>query len=237
MAAVAPVVTISYQDLVDFDTNKPNDALVEAVGEAFDANGLGIVAVVDLPESVADQRRRLLELAAKLPFLPDLNDCVKPSTLYSVGWSHGKEQLAPGKPDFGKGSYYANPLRESLVEALTDRDGRRDHWQEQADKHPSFYADNVWPKSLPDLQPAFLELGQTVAAIGRLLARVCDVYCRKQGVATQLESILTRSLNAKGRLLHYFDASTLPSDDKMWCGWHNDHGAYGTRGSLHTLSP
>ena len=28
---------------------------------------------------------------------------------YNVGWSYGKEKLGD-KPDFGKGSYYGNPL-------------------------------------------------------------------------------------------------------------------------------
>lgn len=37
------------------------------------------------------------------------------SSYYSIGWSHGKEKLE-GKPDFSKGSYYANPLANRPVE-------------------------------------------------------------------------------------------------------------------------
>jgi len=34
---------------------------------------------------------------------------------YSVGWSCGKEKFL-GKPDFSKGSFYANPLMDSVTD-------------------------------------------------------------------------------------------------------------------------
>ena len=35
--------------------------------------------------------------------------------LASVGWSRGVEALEDGRPDVNKGSYYANPLRDSVT--------------------------------------------------------------------------------------------------------------------------
>lgn len=33
-----------------------------------------------------------------------------------VGWSRGIETLEDGKPDFNKGSYYANPLHDNVTD-------------------------------------------------------------------------------------------------------------------------
>jgi hypothetical protein len=73
-------------------------------------DGLGIVAVTNVPK-VSEMRDRLLPLGRKFALLPD---SVKAKyehadSLWSFGWSHGKERLQ-GRPDFAKGSYYANPL-------------------------------------------------------------------------------------------------------------------------------
>ena len=35
--------------------------------------------------------------------------------LAGVGWSRGIEALEDGKPDLNKGSYYANPLHDSVT--------------------------------------------------------------------------------------------------------------------------
>ena len=38
-----------------------------------------------------------------------------------MGWSHGREKLEGDKLDFSKGSYYANPLTDDLVESMLER--------------------------------------------------------------------------------------------------------------------
>lgn len=35
---------------------------------------------------------------------------------YNIGWSHGREALRDGKPDTHKGSFYANPMLDSVTE-------------------------------------------------------------------------------------------------------------------------
>jgi hypothetical protein len=219
------VVTIAYIDLVEFEASPNNARLVEDVGKAFGKDGLGILAVTGIP-NWQEKREKLLPLAAALPSLVDLEQCVSPESLYYAGWSHGKEELMPGKPDMAKGSYYNNCLTDDLVASLAYQDGRQSHWEAQAVIHPSFYPKNIWPASLPALSVAFKDVGETIAVVGRLLAGVCDAYCQQQGVSTNLKQILTKSLHATGRLLHYFSVSDQKSsndEEQMWCGWHNDH--------------
>ena len=60
---------------------------------------------------LAEARSELLPLASAFAALPD-SAKVKyevPSAYYAVGWSHGREKLQ-GRPDYAKGSFYANPL-------------------------------------------------------------------------------------------------------------------------------
>lgn len=250
MATAHAIVTLSYEDLVSFDAKSAKGvSLTDQIGQAFGRSGLGILQVSGVPDFSA-KRLALLPLAARLPHLPDLAACVDAASLYSVGWSHGREELAPGRPDLAKGSYYANPLTPDLAAALAERDGAggaRD--ASAAAHHPEFFAPNVWPTaSLPELQAAFTDMGLLLHRVGCLVAKVADAYCHEQqqqhqhhsqrgGVSAQLCSTLQRSLNAKGRLLHYFAAAAAPADthtatfdalgveyqQQPWCGWHNDH--------------
>ena len=227
MPAPASVVTIAYEDLISFDpssTTNPTggERLVEQIGAAFGPHGLGLLAVSGVPDFSA-KRQALLPLAAQLPTLPDLP--VDPASLYSVGWSHGKEELTPGQPDMAKGSFYANPLTEDLAQALEQRDGSLFPSRQQAAQHPEFYAPNVWPtSSLPALRTAFCDMGRLLQQVGIRVAAVCDEYCRRNGVpTTNLQRTIEHSLNSKGRLLHYFSSSEGNSSSSQWCAWHNDH--------------
>jgi hypothetical protein len=223
----AQIVEISYTDLARFDESNPNPLLVESVARAFGSDCLGIVAVTEIP-SFGEKRSRLLPLASRLPALPDLAECERPDLHYSVGWSHGKEQLRPGVPDLAKGSYYADPFREGNDSSTTNEGAAGSNNDPSENNAPS----NVWPRSL-NLREPFLEMSGVVAETGRLLAKVCDCYCRQHGVDLALHETLTRSSNAKGRLLHYFDtrsdestAVDAPTEERLWCGWHSDHGKF-----------
>jgi len=90
---------------------------------------------------------------------------------------------------------------------------------------------------MPELEPAFLNMGRLVVDVGTLLARHVDKYVKSQ-LATyeegKLETIIKTSKTAKGRLLHYFplkdsDLINYKESDNVdfssWCGWHNDHGS------------
>ncbi len=57
-----------------------------------------------------------------------------PESLYSFGWSHGKEKMKEGKPDIAKGSYYANPQYNVPFED-----------KEIVEKYPAFAHPNIWP--------------------------------------------------------------------------------------------
>ena len=234
------LVIISYHDLVAFSstpTTTEHDAknnLVKKVGQAFGPDCLGILAVTDVPGFV-EKRQRLLPLARRLALLPDKTEIESPESLYQVGWSHGKEQLSDGKPDFAKGSFYANPCHDTSDNNTTT--AHNSVSPEVAANNPGFFAPNVWPdRSLPELRDAFCDLGQLVVRVGILLARVCDVYAAQQCPSFPPHK-LERSVSqfAKARLLHYFPISSDQqqqqqeeeekggADSSDWCGWHNDH--------------
>mmetsp|Transcript_27183 Transcript_27183/g.62717 ORF Transcript_27183/g.62717 Transcript_27183/m.62717 type:complete len:411 (+) Transcript_27183:299-1531(+) len=235
----AQAITIQYDHLKAFDASAQtpqNQALIDCVGRAFGSSPdcLGLIAVQGVPNFV-NQRQRLLRLAHALANLPksELETCERADTLYSVGWSHGREQMAEGRPDTSKGSYYANPWTDSLVDVLCQREPEKaTYWKEQEKLHPECYADNIWPSevALPMFRQAFMELGQLMGETGQLLTAVCDAYCKQEkGIDLGLQKTLTQSMNAKGRLLHYFspvpeDSGEEKKDDTAgWCGWHNDH--------------
>ena len=255
------IVTVSYHDLIAFDPNYkasssvhspdddttswPQQGLPQRIGhDAFGPHGLGIVLVSNVPH-FNTVRTALLPLAAQIPHLPPhvLDMCTDPESYYQVGWSHGKEILSSTtrQPDTHKGSYYANPL---LTTTTTTNDDwlRTDVVKDQHNDDPTRplppprpYPTNKWPPAphLPQLEPAFCQMGQLLHAVGCLIAQVCDVYCCSHSDArmttTRLAPTLIQSQNANGRLLHYFPlvvpttTTTNTSTTPTWCSWHNDH--------------
>ena len=248
------------------------DRLLQQIEHAYGPNGWGILGVTNIPQ-FEQQRESLLRLSTRIPLLSDLDTFIDPTSFYSVGWSHGKESLRIGQPDYAKGSYYANPLCDNLKDALIERYRQQQQDEEGTDNdrietkhqsvidieeyytrmecdHPEFYAPNLWPsESLPELRECFCTMGQTLVQVGQYVAYVCDVYCyTKFHIALQLHNTIQKSLNCKGRLLHYFPSSTYNTAattnnnninnnkeevgtsndvdttiDNLWCAWHNDH--------------
>lgn len=207
------VVLIEYQDLLD-----PNKDLTAIIAAAYGEHALGILLVRGVP-GYAEKRARLLPLARQFAHLPEeqKQQCVCEEAEYQLGWSHGAESLDGGKTkDWAKGSYYANPQYDAPTD---DQDLMR--------KYPDVAMPNVWPKaSLPDLEPAFKDLGQLVIDTGILVARQCDKYTASvhQSFAP-LEDVIRRSRSCKARLLHYFPASATQKVGDLWCGEHTDHGS------------
>ncbi|KAH7447349.1 hypothetical protein KP509_01G102600 [Ceratopteris richardii] len=76
-----------------------NSDLSKELEAGFGPSGLGIIAVSEVP-GYASLRRGLLY----------------PTSRYSFGWSHGKEKLESGSPDFFKGSFYAHPLMDIPIQ-------------------------------------------------------------------------------------------------------------------------
>lgn len=102
--------------------------------------------------------------------------------------------------DYGKGSFYANPLTEDLVETMLGRRRRRscegsdvlseweddesigiigtdDELRELASSNPAFFAPNVWPtEHLPEVESTFREVGGLIHEVGIMVAKCCDSY-------------------------------------------------------------
>ena len=209
----AEIVCISYNDLLN-----GNEDLPGAIQAAFGPSGLGILLISNVP-GLAEKRRRLLNQSHELASLPDKSKIEDMESSYSFGWSHGKEKLVDGRPDIYKGSFYANPVHDDPTDGNLDL----------AKEHPAYLRPNLWPSDLPDLEPAFKDLGRLIVKVGEHLLRQCDRYTSGQGLApgTLIKSI-ARSKNHKARLLYYFPTSSSKSEEDetdCWCGWHLDHGS------------
>lgn len=212
---------------IDFNDLKGRDVdLSESIEKAFGFEGIGLVTVKNVP-GVLEAREALLPLSYHLAALPSdvLTKYERPETYYGFGWSHGKEKLQ-GKPDFAKGSFYANPQYD---EPTKDKDLIK--------RFPSYCSPNTWPQEeLPMFKPCFKALGRLIVEVGLHVAKHTDLYVTSKVPDYEfgkLNKIIATSLTAKGRLLHYFPLTSKEAmvdtggddDISSWCGWHNDHGA------------
>ena len=215
-SAAEAVQTIDYDALLNSTDEK---AVETAVARAFGPQGLGVLAVTNVPAALPAKRQRLLRLGQKLGTLPDdiLKQYERPELCYCAGWSRGREKFR-GQLDVAKGSWYANGLHRDA--AAGDASLR--------ERYPESTTEPQWPS--PDLlgdslEDAFRDLSRDLHALSRHVLRRCDVVAARalsqRGVAyeTTLSEVVDRSRLHVGRLLHYFprDASGT------WCGWHNDN--------------
>lgn len=215
----SPVVLFDYEDLLNGSAD-----LSESIKAAYGPDGLGIAVIRGVPKFV-EYRQTLLPLSRKFAILPEetKKKYEHLQSHYNFGWSHGKEFLAGKKPDWAKGSYYANPCYDEPFA----------HDPALVEKFPSFCAPNIWPKEdLPEFEPAFKDLGKLIVSVGELLASHCDKYVHSKNASypsNRLAEIIKKSRTAKARLLHYFPAvaadKSTDDDWGSWCGWHNDHGS------------
>lgn len=209
------IVSVSYSDLLS------DKDLTNTIKQAYGQNGLGIILITDYP-NLGDKKNKLLTLSQIFANLPEKTKekYVHAESNFSFGWSHGKEKMKGGVPDIAKGSYYANPIYDSI----TDDDKLKK-------EYPGTYGNNIWPKDiLPEFEFAFKELGQIQLNIGLSVCNHLDKYLQKISDNIHKENtfynMIKKSKTYKGRLLHYF-----PREKKYncqqdgLCGWHLDHGS------------
>ena len=204
------LVTLKYEDLV------ADKDLSEQLYEAYGPNGLGALTVSGIP-NFSDFRQKLLPLSHKLAHQPDevKSKLEHEPSMWNAGWSHGKEKLGD-KPDFAKGSFYANPLYDLMATP------------EEVKKYPFFYPENIWPKEdMPEVEPAFKALGSVMYDVVLLLCKQVD-RLTKQKLPTYEEGSLYKQISQtkkiKGRLLYYYPLPEEQHTDDGWIGWHNDSG-------------
>lgn len=217
--AVDRVVTLNYEDLQPGASAAAQARVRDGIKDAYGPQGLGLLLVKGVPEFAA-LRSRLLPLGARFASLPEQTRLKyeHKASSYGVGWVHGKEMFK-GVPDLLKGSYKSNPQ----YNAPTDD-------AQLIAKYPQYMQRNIWPtEELPELEEAFMQLGQLMVRVGTSVARGCDSYVASQlppevYKPTTLQDVLTESRTCKARLLNYFP-QTESTMGREWCGWHNDHGA------------
>lgn len=188
--STSKVVTLEYSDLTS-----PKAELHDQIAEAYGPDGYGLLLVKNIP-TYTELRTRLLLLNYDLAHLPEakLKKLVKPEYHYGVGFSRGVEKFK-GKPDFSKGSFYANPQLDETI---------------YNPQNPSevLVPGNVWPKEdLPEYEYAFKDLGRLVVGVGERVAGVVDKYVEKALPGFEkgkIQRIIRESKTCKARGLLYY---------------------------------
>ncbi|KAH8068709.1 hypothetical protein JL721_6571 [Aureococcus anophagefferens] len=183
-----------------FQLKRLAQPMTKKIAFAFGKDGLGVLAVTNVPQELRDQRLRLLGIARRLGTLPEetLAKYENPDLHYCAGWSRRREKFK-GKVDTAKGSWYANGLHEDAANGDADLKAR----------YPESTTEPAWPDAEvgDDMRGAFRSFSRSLYDLSRHVLRHCD--------AARLHV---------GRLLHYYPRDDAPSgDDAAWCGWHNDN--------------
>ncbi|RKP35591.1 hypothetical protein BJ085DRAFT_28259 [Dimargaris cristalligena] len=214
-------VIIDFASLVGDDSTVPD--LTAHIEEAFGEKDhcLGLVLVRNIPNLVA-YRDALLDRTPGLAHLPaaEKDRLTDPGSRFLFGWSHGREMMN-GKPDWRKGSFYANPVLDQPAALLSSSSSSSaaaavvtDH--ALVEGYPEYYSGNSWPQEehLPGFKEAFQELGQLIVQVGSLIAVHCDRYLAQKVPDYNpafLQTLIKNSDTIKARLLHYFPESP-PAD-------------------------
>ena len=207
-ASATSLVIVSLEDLLN-----PSFNIEGALQAAFGPEGLGIIAIRGIPEWES-MVNSALPFAHKVQALPSetLSSLEDPGSLYSAGWSFGKEKFGD-KPDTKKASFYFNPLCD-------------DPNPPTREQYPHFMPANLWPrKELPQVEQHLKRLGSVMNEVTILLAKCIDALKYGVDIAGEMQS----SRMAMARLLYYFPITEAEAVDCAakadgWIGWHNDSG-------------
>lgn len=189
-----------------------SSVLFESIKDAYSTEGLGLLVIEDVPEHFKN-KEKLLNLSYHLTNLPveELRKVERPEINYSKGWAYGKEYFND-QPDLLKASYYASLPPVSNI-------------------NNKYKDDNVWPEKLPELENAFITLGNQMRDVGLILLNVIDQYVKSIYPSYDIDyaKLIKESAQNTGRLLYYFPRNcqekVMHAEDVDWCGWHNDHGS------------
>lgn len=207
--------TLNFSDIDNLDT----DTILQIINDAYgDENSLGVLLITNIPNFDND-KLELMKLSKKFAELPEniQKKYEDYDSLYSFGWSRGKEKFKTGEYDTKKGSYYANPIYDHITED-----------KELIQKFPFNYRDNIWPDEvLPNYSTEFKKLGKFLFNIGLKVLKLSDIYLKnkiEEYEDNYLVNMIKESKTYKARLLHYFENKEESLKKDNLCGFHLDHG-------------
>ena len=201
--------------MISIDYNDFFDKIDNYIEKGFNEKGLGLIVINNVPE-LKEKRKNLLTSIKQFAEMPDTikEKYVDEKSLYSFGWSHGKEKMSNGIADIAKGSYYANPLKDIITQDKNLKE-----------QFPEIYSDNIWPDELPELKENFNNTTEILIKIGLQFCIHLDNFLTTKTNGkhdNQFFDIISKSITHKGRMLHYFPNNSNQIDGL--CGWHLDHG-------------
>ena len=210
---MADLVILEYEDVMNANIDLSAEIL-----KAYGKGSVGALGVRGVPQWT-EMRNKTLPLGHKLISLPEekLIELEDESSLYNAGWSLGKEKMGD-VPDFGKGSFYYNPLLDDPSPDLRAA-------------YPWALPANKWPdeSDIPNFRSNLKELGSVMRNVAVALAKHVDKLIASHVASYQtglLYDAMQNSIKAKGRLLYYYpvDVNKASAKSDNWIAWHNDSG-------------
>ena len=171
--------------------------LTQLIGEAFNDDGLGVIAVAEIP-GYSQARFSLLKQAREIYGLPQSakSSLICPKAFYKVGYSHGHE-IYKGQTNSTQSNFHANFIDNPEVP-------------------------NVWPSQLPHLKSAFLDLSSIFQSTSAYFLSHIDHYIEElfpKRPSTSFQQNFLQGTRTVGTFMYY-----LPQNiHKEWSRWHCDH--------------
>jgi isopenicillin N synthase-like dioxygenase len=209
------LIKVDYSEIIN-----PNSNLSKQISEAFGLEGLGLIAIKNIP-GYPEIRKRILTQGFKMAHFSqdDLKSLEKPETNYSLGWQKGNTYIN-GQWEALTGSFHARVLNETITHSN--------------DELKNKYL-NTWPseEQLSGFKKVFSEMGLLLTNCVENLLYHLDRYtkeCNSDYEEFNLYNKLRTRNDVLSRLIIYYPANTYDEEKygkeskDNWCAWHRDFG-------------
>ena len=172
---------------IDYSELATSSDLSKQINSALGKEGLGIIAVKNIPDYL-EMRKNILRSGRALALLSNeqKESIIVRGANYPIGWRCGTDHYQ-GISNISQASFFANP---------------------EVDFPQTEWPPNVWPhNSLPNLEREFKLFGSKLIQVSSLLAKHLDIYISslvKDYIPGTLYDIITNQRCQVGRLIHYF---------------------------------
>jgi isopenicillin N synthase-like dioxygenase len=182
---------------------------------SFGRNGNGIILINNIPNYVT-YKNTLLPLAKKVHNLPQeiKKKYERPEIYYGIGICTYEKYHFKGVKDMAT-SWYCSSTKDKIESVKFIKDGK-----EIIEKYP----DNFWPtEDLPELEPAFKNLGKLTYEVGFTLGKHIDQWVKSLNPNYQIGRINRTLTRPVGRLVHYHTSVEFEENNKdQAVYWHSD---------------
>jgi len=208
------IVKVQYKDLINSKEN-----INISIKQAFGKEGLGLIAITDIP-GYPESRKSILKEGYSLLNLPQdyLKSLERPEADYIIGWARGNS-YSSNVHEYMLSSYHCRINCEKL--------------KYPKDPELENKLTNVWPERLPNFKQYFQSHGLICSEIQKKILKQIDSYCTTKLPYFKQNSLYDAckaSSNIIGKLIMYyppndFDHKLFPKGkEDTWIEFHRDYG-------------